>query len=721
MSNRYLSNILPGRPWAGERCFIIGGGESLKGFDFESLRGEKIIAINRAVEYVPFADIMFCLDQKLYGLYSQHNAKLNWQAFESFRGLRVWVEAPGGNYGNDVLLVKMKGKHGLADNLARGIFTGGNSGYGAVQLAVALGAKQICLLGFDMNQGNFHSGYPSPGGDPETRGWIDGFNELAPKLEVAGIKVINLNQQSKLRCFPFGELKTKSTITAITPTGDRPLAFELCQQWMMNQIKRPDQWLVIDDGKTPTKHSAPMQYIRRKPKADDPSHTLAANLRKALSLIAGDKIIIWEDDEYYAPGYIEAMASLLDKYEIVGIKHSKYYHLASGGYKQFTNEAHASFAATAFRRSVLPDLKAILDAGDNPFIDMALWKRIGGRGYLFTDDRPLYLGMKGLPGREGIVKGHKAENYVLHDTADRAQLKKWMPSDYRVYLDVLAGKEIKYPISAGCDIIVPTYNNEVLTVACFESIKKCTSDYRIIWVDNGSRNTAAVEKSLEGVNHLAIKLPRNEGFVAATNRGLAISNAPFVCLLNNDTVVSTRWLEKLIAALKANKKLGIVGALTAPLPILERRLWPKGITSSLQLKKDYDSHHNIRYIEDCQFRRPFFPEYVNLEDFNRRIENQFPGHLGDTRFIAFLCAVIKREVIEKVGLLDVNYAMGMYDDNDYDLAVKKAGWETKLLYDTCIMHFGHATFRDINKTEKFDDDALRLKNLAYMKRKWGLK
>ena len=62
----------------------------------------------------------------------------------------------------------------------------------------------------------------------------------------------------------------------------------------------------------------------------------------------------------------------------------------------------------------------------------------------------------------------------------------------------------------------------------------------------------------------------------------------------------------------------------------------------------------------------------------------------------------------------------MYDDNDYDMAVKKAGWETKLLYDTCIEHFGHQTFRAINAAEKFDDNALRLKNLAYMKKKWGL-
>ena len=260
-----------------------------------------------------------------------------------------------------------------------------------------------------------------------------------------------------------------------------------------------------------------------------------------------------------------------------------------------------------------------------------------------------------------------------------------------------------------------------MTVACLESIKKNTRDFRIIWVDNGSKNRQKVQDALLNVNHIAILLPNNHGFVGATNLGIAVSNAPFVCFLNNDTIVSSRWLDKPIGALKKNPKLGIVGAITAPLPVLDRKLWPAGITSLTQLPKDYDSHHNIRYIEDCVEHKPIFPEYKNLEDFNLKIEKQFSGHLADTTFIAFLCSVLKRAVIDKVGFLDPNYAMGMYDDNDYNLAARKAGWQTKLLYDTCIEHLGHQTFRHLYATEHFDDNALRLKNHVYLKKKWGLK
>jgi hypothetical protein len=57
---------------------------------------------------------------------------------------------------------------------------------------------------------------------------------------------------------------------------------------------------------------------------------------------------------------------------------------------------------------------------------------------LFSDsDRPLYVGIKGLPGRAGIGMGHNPAMYVARDTADRRVLKQWMPKDYQTYLDAM--------------------------------------------------------------------------------------------------------------------------------------------------------------------------------------------------------------------------------------------------------------------------------------------
>ncbi len=215
MANRFLVDEIPDRPWAGQRCWIIGGGESLKGFDFSVLRGENVIAINRAVEVAPFAEVMFSMDSRLYGWYKRRHPEMPTESHDAFaacRGLRVWVAGDGDTFENDVLLVKRLGNRGFSMSLRDGIYTGGNSGYAALQLAACLGATTIYLLGYDMTQGNFHSGYPTSGSDPKTRGWIEGFNKLAPKLAAAGIQVVNMNPASRLRCFPFGEIKQKRRV-----------------------------------------------------------------------------------------------------------------------------------------------------------------------------------------------------------------------------------------------------------------------------------------------------------------------------------------------------------------------------------------------------------------------------------------------------------------------------------------------------------------------------
>jgi hypothetical protein len=254
-------------------------------------------------------------------------------------------------------------------------------------------------------------------------------------------------------------------ITAITPTGDRPMAMSLCQRWMTNQTMRPDQWLVVDDGQVPFVPSVPMEYVRREPRAGDPKHTLAINLLQAIPLIKGDKILIIEDDEYYAPNYVEEMAKRLDTGTIAGITQNRYYHLPTGGYYMMHNMGHASLAQTAFTSAFIPTFKGAVEASMFvDFLDIRIWRmakqslvrsfKFGSRALttrsrtvgqaskgdlvLFSDaDAPLYVGIKGLPGRNGIGMGHNPGMYPNRDTSGRRVLRQWMPLDYQVYLDAM--------------------------------------------------------------------------------------------------------------------------------------------------------------------------------------------------------------------------------------------------------------------------------------------
>lgn len=244
----------------------------------------------------------------------------------------------------------------------------------------------------------------------------------------------------------------ENRITCITCTGDRPEAFYLCKKWMVNQKVKPSQWIIIDDGKIPISENLDaswIQYIRREPSYNDPKQTMILNLKLALNYVNGNKIFICEDDEYYSPDYIKEMLKLLDRYEVVGIGRSRYYHIGTNTYHIHSNMGHASLAQTCFRCSFLPELKQVIDG--TSFLDIRIWKIINpgkvnleeigrmsyisknGRGYIFDDsDNPLYVGMKGLPGRSGIGSGHKG---VGIKDAGMLKLKEWIirAEDFTMY------------------------------------------------------------------------------------------------------------------------------------------------------------------------------------------------------------------------------------------------------------------------------------------------
>ena len=143
-------------------------------------------------------------------------------------------------------------------------------------------------------------------------------------------------------------------VTLITPTGDRIEAFELCRRWMSLQTKGQFQWIVVDDGYTPLPDylQAGTEYVRREPKEGE-NHTLPLNLKLAVSLIKGNKILIIEDDDYYGPDYIAIMSEWLDKFQLVGECCARYYHVPTMRYRRIGYSQHASLSQTGFRAELI--------------------------------------------------------------------------------------------------------------------------------------------------------------------------------------------------------------------------------------------------------------------------------------------------------------------------------------------------------------------------------
>jgi hypothetical protein len=192
----------PGEIWAGERCFVIGGGPSLLSERLDGLSGERVIVVNGAGALMPDADILFFNDS---GWLQKHEALVcRWPGTvvtSSTRRLRLPAT---------VERVATQAGRGFPPKGGGMIKWGPSSGHRAVATAVMLGARWVGLLGFDMREvegrTHFHDEYrnhPARYSDL----FLPGFLGWARAAAEAGVEIVNLTQGSALKEFPMATLR----------------------------------------------------------------------------------------------------------------------------------------------------------------------------------------------------------------------------------------------------------------------------------------------------------------------------------------------------------------------------------------------------------------------------------------------------------------------------------------------------------------------------------
>jgi GT2 family glycosyltransferase len=99
--------------------------------------------------------------------------------------------------------------------------------------------------------------------------------------------------------------------------------------------------------------------------------------------------------------------------------------------------------------------------------------------------------------------------------------------------------------------VIPLYNNLALTRACVGSLQATLPHgfgHEIILVDDGSTDGTRDWLATLGPPFRVLLNPRNLGYAAANNRGATLATGEFLVLLNNDLILTPRWLEELLAA-----------------------------------------------------------------------------------------------------------------------------------------------------------------------------
>lgn len=229
----------------------------------------------------------------------------------------------------------------------------------------------------------------------------------------------------------------------ITPTGDRPVAFNQCRQMVATQSVRPAEWIVVDDGITPITESLSLPewatYVRRPPRPDDPPHSLSRNVLVALDHVTADKVLIFEDDDWYAPLYAEFLLPWLDVHDLVGLHLIRYYHLRGSAWKHGLQPAHTAFAQSAFRRGPAWSHLAQVCRTEHPeirergIVDRHWWQTFDGSKHLVDDHPALHLGLKGGFGRRGLASGHERRETDYIPDPEGAYLAETIGPDRSVY------------------------------------------------------------------------------------------------------------------------------------------------------------------------------------------------------------------------------------------------------------------------------------------------
>lgn len=204
--------------------------------------------------------------------------------------------------------------------------------------------------------------------------------------------------------------------------------------------------------------------------------------------------------------------------------------------------------------------------------------------------------------------------------------------------------------------VVVNWNGWRDTVACLESL--VSQDYpelKILVVDNASTDDSVQRIRAAFPRVRLLQAEENRGFAAGSNVGIRCAlahGAEFVWLLNNDILAPRDTLRKLMGE-TSDPDVGIVGTV-------------------------------LKYLDDPRTIQAWGGgSVVPWTGYARHFDG--PTTLDDRSFLTFASVLLRREMLEQVGLLDEGYFM-YFEDSDLCFRARDAGWKLTVAAETAVLH-----------------------------------
>ena len=229
--------------------------------------------------------------------------------------------------------------------------------------------------------------------------------------------------------------------------------------------------------------------------------------------------------------------------------------------------------------------------------------------------------------------------------------------------DITAAIQARNPLVS---ILMVTYNCREFLRPCLDSIYRNTAypNYELVVVDNNSsdggqdilREYAALDPRIQ----LAL-LAENRGFAGGNNEAARHANGEYLLLLNPDTIVTSGWMHRLLRVFQNRSDAGIAAPVTN--------------FSGNETKIDFE-----------------YADVPTMEEFARSIAARQAGASSEIAVAPLLCGLIPRRVWLLLGGLDEDFRVGMFEDDDFSLRVRQAGFKILVAEDCFIHHFGNGSF-----------------------------
>ena len=225
-------------------------------------------------------------------------------------------------------------------------------------------------------------------------------------------------------------------------------------------------------------------------------------------------------------------------------------------------------------------------------------------------------------------------------------------------------------------LVVIAYNHLDYTRQCIESIYKYTShiDFELITINNGSSDgTEEYFNSLP--NQKKISFPENIGVCKAINRGFDMAEGNYTLNISNDIVVTTRWLDNLLACMETDARIGMA------VPVCNASC------NYQQIPVPYGTMEQMQAF---------------AERFNRSDPHKWEERLKLSTYLG----IYRTELQKSLHGFDEDFNPGSYDDDAICFNIRRMGYKVVLARDTFVHHFGARTFN----AEYAKDPALAIRN-----------